>query len=126
MASCWQLPRLIGLSNTFLMQYTGQAVDGNEAFRMGLVSRVVPHDELMPAAMELATRLAHGATQSISLIKYLVQKSTHTDMRESLEMAHVAQEAARATEDHKEAVRAFIDKRRQTSRVTSSWAILLR
>ena len=110
--SCWQLPRLIGLSNTFLMQYTGQAVDGNEAFRMGLVSRVVPHDELMPAAMELATRLAHGATQSISLIKYLVQKSTHTDMRESLEMAHVAQEAARATEDHKEAVRAFIDKRR--------------
>ena len=110
--SCWQLPRLIGLSNTFLMQYTGQAVDGNEAFRMGLVSRVVPHDELMPAAMELATRLAHGATQSISLIKYLVQKSTHTDMRESLEMAHVAQEAARATEDHKEAVQAFIDKRR--------------
>ena len=110
--SCWQLPRLIGLSNTFLMQYTGQAVDGNEAFRIGLVSRVVPHDELMPAAMELATRLAHGATQSISLIKYLVQKSTHTDMRESLEMAHVAQEAARATEDHKEAVRAFIDKRR--------------
>ena len=110
--SCWQLPRLIGLSNTFLMQYTGQAVDGNEAFRMGLVSRVVPHDELMPAAMELATRLAHGATQSISLIKYLVQKSTHTDMRESLEIAHVAQEAARATEDHKEAVRAFIDKRR--------------
>ncbi len=110
--SCWQLPRLIGLSNTFLMQYTGQAVDGNEAFRMGLVSRVVPHDELMPAVMELATRLAHGATQSISLIKYLVQKSTHTDMRESLEMAHVAQEAARATEDHKEAVQAFIDKRR--------------
>jgi enoyl-CoA hydratase/carnithine racemase len=110
--SCWQLPRLIGLSNTFLMQYTGQAVDGNEAFRMGLVSRVVPHDELMPAAMELATRLAHGATQSISLIKYLVQKSTHTDMRKSLEMAHVAQEASRATEDHKEAVQAFIDKRR--------------
>ena len=110
--SCWQLPRLIGLSNTFLMQYTGQAVDGNEAFRMGLVSRVVPHEELMPAAMELATRLAHGATQSISLIKYLVQKSMYTDMRESLELAHVAQEAARATEDHKEAVQAFIDKRR--------------
>ena len=110
--SCWQLPRLIGLSNTFLMQYTGQAVDGQEAYRMGLVSRVTPHDELMPAAMELATRLAHGATQSISLIKYLVQKSMHTGMKESLEMAYVAQEAARATEDHKEAVRAFIEKRR--------------
>ena len=110
--SCWQLPRLIGLSNTFLMQYTGQAVDGNEAFRMGLASRVVPHDDLMPTAMELATRLASGATQSISLIKYLVQKSMYTDMKESLALAHVAQEAARSTEDHKEAVQAFIEKRR--------------
>ena len=110
--SCWQLPHLIGMSNTFLMQYTGQAVDGQEAYRMGLASRVVPHEELMPAAMELATRLAHGATQSISLIKYMVQKSMHTGMRESLQLALIAQEEARSTEDHKEAVQAFLEKRR--------------
>ena len=109
--SCWQLPRLIGLSNTLLLQYTGDRVDGNEAYRMGLVSRVVPHDELMPVAMELASRLAGGATQSMSLIKYLVHKSLETNLRESLEIAHVAQEQARQTEDHKEAVRAFMEKR---------------
>ena len=110
--SCWQLPRLIGLSNTFLLQYTGQGIDGNEAYRMGLVSKVVPHVELMPAAMELASRLAHGATQSLSLIKYLVHKSQSMDMAESLDLSHVAQEVARRTEDHREAVQAFIEKRR--------------
>ncbi len=109
--SCWQLPRLIGLSNTFLLQYTGDRVDGNEAHRMGLVSKVVPDEELMPVAMELASRLAKGPTQSMSLIKYLVHKSMETNLRESLEIAHTAQEVARQTEDHKEAVQSFIEKR---------------
>ena len=109
--SCWQLPRLIGLSNTFLLQYTGDRVDGNEAYRMGLVSKVVLQEELMPVAMELASRLAQGPTQSMSMTKYLVHKSLETNLRESLEIAHVAQELARETEDHKEAVRAFLEKR---------------
>ena len=110
--SSWQLPRLIGMGNTLLLQYTGDRVDGNEAYRMGLVSRVVPHGELMPAAMELSSRLAQGPTQSLSLIKYLAHKSLEMDLRESLEIAHVAQEVARRTEDHKEAVRAFLEKRK--------------
>lgn len=109
--SCWQLPKLIGLSNTFLLQYTGDRVDGNEAFRMGLVSKVVPDGELMATTMELASRMAKGPTQSISLIKYLVHKSLETNFQESLEIAHTAQEVARQTEDHKEAVRAFLEKR---------------
>ena len=110
--SCWQLPRLIGLSNTLLLQYTGDRVDGNEAYRMGLVSKVVPDDAIMEASMEMATRLAQGPTQSLSLIKYLVHKSLETNLQESLALSHVAQEQARKTEDHKEAVRAFLEKRR--------------
>ena len=109
--SCWQLPRLVGLGNTFLLQYTGDRVDGAEAFRMGLVGRVVPHEELMPAALELASRIARGAIQSMSLIKYLVHRSLDTGLEESLELAHVAQDIARGTEDHKEAVQAFLEKR---------------
>ena len=109
--SCWQLPRLIGLGNPFLLQYTGDRIDGDEAYRMGLVSKIVPHGELMPAAMALASRLAQGPTQSLSLIKYLVQRSLETDLRESVEIAHAAQEPARQTEDHKEAVQAFLEKR---------------
>ena len=110
--SCWQLPRLIGLGNTFLLQYTGDRVDGNEAYRMGLVARVVDHEVLMPAAMELASRVAEGPTQSLSLIKYLVHRSLGTDLEESLQMGHAAQELARKSEDHKEAVRAFLEKRK--------------
>ena len=109
--SCWQLPRLIGLGNTFLLQYTGDRVDAAEALRMGLVARVVPHEEMLPAAMELASRLARGATRSMSLIKYLVHRSLDTGLEESLELAHAAQDVARATEDHKEAVQAFLQKR---------------
>ncbi|MCE2463520.1 MAG: enoyl-CoA hydratase/isomerase family protein [Dehalococcoidia bacterium] len=110
--SSWQLPRLIGLSNTFLLQYTGDRVDGTEAYRMGIVSKVVPHEELMTTSMELASRLAQGATRSMSLIKYLAHKSQETGFRESLEIAHSAQELARQTEDHGEAVRAFLEKRK--------------
>ena len=110
--SCWQLPRLIGLSNTLMLQYTGDSIDGNEAYRMGLVSKVVPDDEIMEASLELATKLAQGPTQSLSLIKYLVHKSLDGGLKESLEIAHVAQEQARKTEDHREAVQAFLEKRR--------------
>ena len=109
--SCWQLPRLIGLSNTLLLQYTGDRIDGNEAYRLGIVSKVLPDGSLMEEAMELATRLAKGPLVSLSLIKYLVHRSLETDFEESLEISHVAQQQAQNTEDHKEAVQAFLEKR---------------
>ena len=109
--SCWQLPRLIGMSNTLLLQYTGDRIDGNEAYRLGIASQVLPDGELMESAMELATRLAKGPTQSHALIKYLVHRSMDMSFEESLDLAHVAQAQARKTEDHKEAVQAFLEKR---------------
>ena len=110
--SCWQLPRLIGLSNTYYMQYTGDRLSADEAYRMGLVSRVHPHEEMLSAAMEFAGRLASGATYSMSLTKYLVQRSFDMGFGDSLRLAQTAQELARRSDDHKEAVRAFLDKRR--------------
>lgn len=109
--SCWQLPRLIGMSNTLLLQYTGDRIDGVEAHRLGIVSKVTPEDSLMESAMELASRLAQGPTQSLALIKYLVHRSQDLSFAESLDLAHVAQSQARRTEDHKEAVQAFLEKR---------------
>jgi len=73
--SCWQLPRLIGYSNALMLQYTGDRINGEEAYRLGLASKVYPDSELMDGAMELATRFASGPTQSYSLIKYLVHQS---------------------------------------------------
>ena len=110
--SCWQLPRMIGLGNTFLMQYTGDVLDASEALRLGLASKVVAHDDLMETTMELAQRIADGPTYSMALIKKLVQKSLYIDLEESLRLAGPAQEISRRTEDHKEGVRAFVEKRR--------------
>ena len=109
--SCWNLPRLIGVSNTLLLQYTGDRVDAREALRLGLVSKVVPDDQLMEASLELTQRIAQGATRSQSLIKYLVRQGSDQSFREHLDLAHVAQDQARTTEDHREAVQAFLEKR---------------
>jgi len=109
--SCWQLPRMIGFSNTLLLQYTGDPVDGNEAYRMGLCSKVVPHDQLMTATLELAERLAQGPTYSMALIKMLVQKGAGQTLEAHLIDASRAQNLARKTEDHREGVRAFLEKR---------------
>ena len=109
--SCWQLPRMIGLSNTFLLQYTGDAIEAQEAYRLGMVSKVVPHSELMATTMELATRLANGPTYSMALTKKLIQESLFKNLEESLLLAGPAQNIARSTSDHKEGVRAFVEKR---------------
>lgn len=109
--SCWQLPRMIGLGNTFLLQYTGDALDASEAQRLGIANKVTPHGDLMQVTMELASRLASGPTYSMALIKKLVQRSLHIGLEESLKLAGPAQDIARQTDDHKEGVRAFVEKR---------------
>ena len=110
--SCWQLPRMIGLGNTLLLQYIGDVIAAEESLRLGIVSRVAPHEELMGAAMDLAQRLARGPTYAMALTKRLVQRSLASDLEESMRLAGAAQDIARQTEDHREGVRAFIEKRR--------------
>jgi enoyl-CoA hydratase/carnithine racemase len=110
--STWQLPRLIGLSNTYLLQYTGDRIDAVEALRMNLVSKVFPHEAMMGETMQLAERLAHGATYAMLLTKQLVQQSMGLGLEESLRLAQAAQEQARGSHDHKEAVQAFLEKRK--------------
>jgi enoyl-CoA hydratase/carnithine racemase len=109
--SCWQLPRMIGLGNTLLLQYTGDVLDAQEALRLGIVSKVAPHEELLEKTMGLATGLARGPTYGIALVKRLVHRSLHSEFGESMELAGVAQEIARRTDDHREGVRAFVEKR---------------
>jgi enoyl-CoA hydratase/carnithine racemase len=110
--SCWQLPRMIGLSNTFMLQYTGDRIDPETALRMGLISKVCPHEKLMEETLVFAKRLASGPTYSMGVIKWLVQRSLEVDFEESMKLAGVAQTIARDTHDHKEGVQAFIEKRR--------------
>ena len=109
--STWQLPKLIGMANTLWMQYTGDAVDAEQALRLGLVNEVVDDAKLSDRAVEIATRLAKGPIYAMGLIKQLVHQATQQDLAEHLALASRAQELARKTQDHKEGVAAFLEKR---------------
>ena len=110
--SCWQLPRMIGLANTFMLQYTGDRIDPETALRMGLISKICPHEKIMEETVEFAKRIAKSPTYSMGVIKWLVHRSIEVDFEESMKLAGVAQTVARETFDHKEGVQAFIEKRK--------------
>jgi len=109
--SAWQLPKMIGVARTLWMQYTGEPVNGEESGRIGLVNKVVPHARLMEETLAMATQLARGPVFSMALIKQLVYQGFSQTLPEHLTVATRAQNLARQTEDHKEGVRAFLEKR---------------
>ncbi|MFQ5595017.1 MAG: enoyl-CoA hydratase/isomerase family protein [Anaerolineae bacterium] len=109
--STFFLPRLVGMSRAMELAFTGRRVSAGEAERIGLVNRVVPHDELMDATMELARQLAQGPTKVIGMTKRALNRSWLVDIEEALDYEGELQELARATEDHHEGVAAFLEKR---------------
>ena len=107
----WLLPRLIGLSRASELSYTGEVIGAQQAAEWGLVSRVVPADRLLPTAMEIAQRIAANPPHAVRLTKRLLREAMHTRLDTLLEMAAAFQALSHQTEDHKEAVSAFLEKR---------------
>jgi len=107
----WLLPRVVGFSKASEMTYTGDAIDAREALACGLVSRVVPDAELMPAAKALAARIAANPPHAVRMTKRLLHEGRHMRLDSLLELAAAMQSLAHATSDHKEAVTAFLEKR---------------
>lgn len=105
------LPRLVGLSKALEMAMTGDAVGAQEAYRIGLVNKVVPPEELESATRELAERLALGATRAIGLAKRNINRATEGALLEILDLEVYAQESAGASADFKEGLAAFLEKR---------------
>ncbi|RME43709.1 MAG: 2-(1,2-epoxy-1,2-dihydrophenyl)acetyl-CoA isomerase [Chloroflexi bacterium] len=109
--STFFLPRLVGMARAMELAFTGRRVSAEEAERIGLVNRVVPHNELMDATMALARQLAQGPTKVIGMTKRALNRSWLVDIEEALDYEGELQELARATEDHHEGVTAFLEKR---------------
>ncbi len=107
----WLLPRLVGVGRALEMALFADPVDAATAERVGLVNRVVPHDDLGPRATEWAVRLAAGPTRAYGLIKRGVNQALATSFSEALEYEARLQEIAGRTEDHREGVAAFLAKR---------------
>jgi enoyl-CoA hydratase/carnithine racemase len=105
------LTRLVGLEKACEMIFTGEIIDALEAQRIGMVSRVVPHAELMNTARALAEKIAAGPTLALKMSKFAIYRSLHQTLDESLEMMALMQSMLHGTEDHHEGVKAFIEKR---------------
>jgi len=112
MGGTYLLPRLVGLGKALEMALTGDLIDAREALRIGLVNRVVPVSELMSAAKALARRLAQGPTQAQKLIKWAIHRALGQSLEEALDNEAQGQKLLLATEDVKEAARAFAEKRK--------------
>lgn len=106
-----RLPRAIGSSNAMLMLLTGDRVDAAEALRIGLVSKVVSREELLPAAQEIARRIAQNAPLSVRSIKRLVVSGADMPLPAALDNERYVFGLLRDTEDRIEGRRAFQEKR---------------
>ena len=105
------LPRTVGMAKAAELIFTGDIIDAAEALRLGLVSRVVAPEELMPAAHELARKIAAGPPVAIRLAKRALYHNADCDLRQALEFETFAQNICQDTEDAREGIRAFVDKR---------------
>lgn len=108
----WLLPRIIGLSRASELTLTGATIDARQAAEWNLVSRVVPRDQLMPTAQEIAEQIAGNPPHAVRLAKRLLREALHTRLDTLLEMSAAFQVMSHQTADHHEAVAAFVEKRK--------------
>jgi 2-(1,2-epoxy-1,2-dihydrophenyl)acetyl-CoA isomerase len=103
--------RLLGTSRAFEWMTSGRPLSAAEALEWGLVSEVVPDDRLAQRAAERAAELAAMPTRGIALTKRLFDHAEHTTLEEQLELEAQLQAVATQTEDFREGVAAFLEKR---------------
>jgi 2-(1,2-epoxy-1,2-dihydrophenyl)acetyl-CoA isomerase len=106
------LPRIVGLSRALELMYTGEMIDAQEALRLGLVSRLTPPDQLLPTAMELASRIAAGPSLAIEATKRLVYRTIEPEMEDHLRLEEYwSRLLCQPSQDAVEGVRSFLEKR---------------
>ncbi|MCS6904330.1 MAG: enoyl-CoA hydratase-related protein [Bacteroidia bacterium] len=110
--SSYNLPRLVGKRKAFELATLTDRVSAAEALSLGLVNKVVPYDMLDQTVNEIAQRYLERAPLSIGLIKRMLNRSFHSSLQEMLELEMYCQEIAGNSEDYKEGVAAFIEKRK--------------
>lgn len=109
--SAWQLPKLVGLSQALWMHYSGDAIDGEEAYRIGLANWLFDDGVLLDRTLELATRLARGPVFAMGVAKLLVHEAYQEDLAKHLRLSGRAQELTKRTPEHREGLQAFLEKR---------------
>jgi len=109
--STWLLPRLIGRARAVELSLLGERLPAEKALEWGLVNRVYDDAALTEETMKLAHELANGPTAALSLMRRLYWESPENSYEDQLNLEFESQRAAGATEDFKEGVSAFLEKR---------------
>ena len=107
-----RLPRLVGLGRAMELVLTGDFIDAPEAHRIGLVNRVIPHEELMENVMALAKKIASRPPLAVKYAKDAVNRSQEGDTASGYALESYLHALACTTEDKKEGVTAFLEKRK--------------
>lgn len=110
-AGTYLLPRLVGISNACELIFSGKIIDAAEMLRIGLVSRVVPDEELMPTAMEMAKSFMAGAPIATQLCKQLIYRGLERSIEAHQIASRSSLEVCFQTEDFKEGIQSFFEKR---------------
>jgi len=109
-----RLPRLVGLGRAMEMILTGDFIDAQEAYRIGLVNKVVPLEKLMEEAMALAQKIASRPPLAVRYAKEAVNRSQEGDAASGFALESYLHALTCTTEDKKEGVSAFLEKRKGT------------
>jgi 2-(1,2-epoxy-1,2-dihydrophenyl)acetyl-CoA isomerase len=113
-SSSYFLPRLIGIRRAIELHYTNRVLSAKEALEWGLVNRVVPDAEFKGAVQKLARELAQGPTKAFGAAKLLFHHSTHESLETQMELEAQAIARSGYTEDFRNGVTAFADKKTPT------------
>ena len=107
----WLYPRVMGLGKALEYLFTGDFMEAKEAERLGVLNRLVPADELEKETMALARKIANGPPIAMMLTKLQVYKGLGMDLETALQMAAACETITLSSEDHREGVTAFREKR---------------
>lgn len=110
-----RLPRIVGSSKAKELIFTAETIGAEEALRIGLVSKIVPDEELMDSALAMANKIAGNAQVAVRQSKDAVNKGMQSDIRTGLSYEAQAFAVCFSTEDQKDAMTAFLNKSKVTS-----------
>lgn len=106
-----RLPRIVGASKAKELIFTGEMIKAEEALRIGLVSRVLPAEELLPAALELAGKIAKNARLAVAYAKAAINRGLEEGVESGIALEESLFGLCFATADQKEGMTAFLEKR---------------
>jgi enoyl-CoA hydratase len=106
-----RLPRVVGLGKAKELIFTGEIIDAQEAYRIGLVNKVVESSELIKEAKEMANKIMKNAPLAVRLSKMAMNAAVSTDIHTGMQLEKLAQTILFSTEDRKEGTSSFLEKR---------------